>query len=80
MQGQGLVRMHLRGLARSGQKIAPVRSHQGWSFTYWLSSLSLLSRKTGLASFSLQYKTEIKLAHHPQEQNDTLLKGGLGRW
>ena len=80
IEGQEQVRMHLRRLARSGQKTAPAQSHQGWSFTYWFSSLSFLARKTWLASFSLQYRTETKLAHHPQKQNDDLLKEEQGGW
>lgn len=75
-----LVRMHPRGLARSSQKTAPVQSHQGWSFTYWVSSLSFLARKTWLASFSLQYRRETQLVYYPQEQKDDLLKEEQGGW
>ena len=80
MQGQGLLRMRPRGLARSGQKIAPAQSHRGRSFTYWVSSISFLAGKTWLASFSLKYRTEIKLAHHPPRKNDDLLKREQGGW
>lgn len=52
-----------------------MQHQRGWSFTYGVSSLSFLAGKTWLASFSLQYRTEIKLAYHPQEQNSDLLKG-----
>lgn len=75
-----LVRMHPRGEARSSQKTPPVQSHQVWSFTYWVSSFSFLTGKTWLASFSLQYRTETQLVHHPQEHNDDLLKEEQRGW
>lgn len=75
-----LVKMCPRGLARSSQKSALVQSHQGWSSTYWVSSLSFLAGKTWLASFSLQYRTETQLVYHPQEQNDDLLKEKQRGW
>lgn len=74
------MRMRPRGLARSSQKTPPVQSHQVWSFTYWVSSLSFLAGKTRLASFSLQYRTEAQLVHYPQEQNYDLSKEEQGGW